>query len=167
MRRTRPAAVILLAVLLAAGCASDTAGHGGTGDPTGRVADQIRIVAIALGGGGARGDSQVRAFVNDHYCRIIDRDRRGPCPVRPIPAAVQRGVLTVVGDEYRFVSRTPRPSLKQPVVALGAPVIRGDTATIALDSQCGPLCGSGVRIHLHRDAGRWHEVGQRETDWIS
>ncbi len=163
--------MIALATALAiAGCASGSAGHGRTGGPTDkgdRLADQIQIVAIALGGGGSRDDTQVRTYVDDHYCRIIDRSRRGPCAVRPIPAAVRLDVLRQVGPSYRFVSRTPDPSRTQTVAALGAPVIRGDTATIAVDSMCGPLCGAGMRIHLHRDGGRWHEVGSRETDWIS
>jgi hypothetical protein len=80
---------------------------------------------------------------------------------------VRREVLGVVGPAYRFVSRRPNPSRTQTVAALGAPVVRGDTATIAVDSMCGPLCGAGQRIHLHRVAGGWHEVGNRETDWIS
>lgn len=175
MGRTRLGCAVLLA-LLAAACGSSPAGRSPSGGPTSGgptgaadpLADQIAIVAIALGGTpGAHTRPPVHTFVDDRYCRIVDTDRRAPCPVRPIPAAVRQGVLRIVGGGYRFVAHTPEPSRNQVVAALGAPVIRGDTATIAVDSMCGPLCGSGTSIHLRRDAGRWHQVGPRETDWIS
>ena len=169
MRRTRLGSAVLLA-LLAAACGSGPAGRPPGGGPSGAdpLADQIKIVAIALGGTpGAHTRPRVHIYVDDHYCRIVDTERRGPCVVRPIPAVVRQGVLRIVGTGFRFVPHPPEPSRTQVVAALGAPVIRGDTATIAVDSLCGPLCGSGTSIHVRRDAGRWHEVGPRETDWIS
>jgi hypothetical protein len=168
VRPTRCASGALLALLVASGCGSGrTGGHGGSGgiDP---IADQTQIVALALGGGkGAGTHSPTRVYVDERYCRIIDAGRRGPCSVRPIPDQVRAGVLKVVGSAYRFVGQRPEPSRTRIVVALGAPVIRGDSATIAMDSMCGPLCGSGTTIQLRRDAGRWHEVGERKNDWIS
>jgi hypothetical protein len=107
-------------------------------------------------------------WVRDRLCdHLIELDKRGPCPSAPIPVELQIEIRGLVGSHVHFVAEPPQASLEHPVVVLGAVRRTGDRAELAVDTQCGPLCGRGDTLILRRTASGWHTVGHTGLSWIS
>jgi hypothetical protein len=61
--------------------------------------------------------------------------------------------------------RLQRPEDDCAVLTLSTPAFAGDTAFVAVDFACGPICGNGGIYALQRREGQWQLVGIGDT-WI-
>jgi hypothetical protein len=61
--------------------------------------------------------------------------------------------------------RLQRPNDDCALLSLSIPAVAGDTAFVALNFACGPVCGNGGIYALQRRDDGWHVVGVGDT-WI-
>jgi hypothetical protein len=97
----------------------------------------------------------------------IDTGRRGTCHAGPIPPRLQQQIRGITGPHVVFTDRVPPPTLDAAVVRLGTITFERRRALVAIDSSCGPLCGSGQTDIVVRRGAAWEVVGTTGLSWIS
>lgn len=127
------------------------------------------IYAAALSGGARTRPLRNLVFVRDHICGDIPHEPGTACSGAAIPDGVQDAVTSVLGPEVRFLTTPPAPvELGDPtVVTFGTLRVRGSTAHLGMETQCGPLCGEGETLLLELHGGHWAVVGATGPRWIS
>lgn len=134
--------------------------------PPTRGPDIADIYLDVLGGPRVSSSHEVRVL--DRECADVPSRPTVDCQGPPIPARVQARVVAEVGSHLRFVASVEWPTdIGQPaIVGFGPLHVSGTSATLGVESVCGPLCGSGDRRTFAVRDGRWVQVGSEPT-WIS
>lgn len=138
------------------------------------VSNQAQLYAAALGERSPVASRLRRVtYLVARFCTgMIDIGHRGPCRAGPIPTELQRQLRALAGPNLKITAHPPPvdPQRRFPravVVQFGTPVVRGDTARLAVDYRCGPMCGRGDTLLLTRADGRWAVTGRTGPGWSS
>lgn len=168
MRTRRIGPLLATAAMLIAACASGQQVGRSAPHPTAAPAPRLASVFVAALGNHPRPPDGGSTLVVDHT--VCSRALGvPPCPPTPIPADVQAEIRAALGPDVRFVPEPPSAvaSGKRLVITLGPPHIDGDRATISVEILCGPLCGEGSTLVLHRLGDTWVRTGTEGRSWIS
>lgn len=150
----------------------DAAGGTGFGDTSVHTAVhtavsgpvQAAIYAAALSGAARP------IWVRNHICDQVPASPATPqCRDAPIPVAVQRQVVDLLGGAVRFAGQPSVPELPRggTVVGFGPLRVRGDRARLGMETVCGGLCGQGETLVLRMRDGRWQVAGSVGPRWVS
>lgn len=110
----------------------------------------------------------------NHICRYVATGT-GPCDAQPIPAAVQREVLTAAPAQppVRFVAdkadagASPVAGRDIIVLTFGPSKITGETALLPVETYCGFNCVQGLTLVLTITHGRWQVTGTTGVMYVS
>jgi hypothetical protein len=159
--------IVLIAVAAVAGCTSAATYHPprSSAPPQHLFATAAVFVAV-LRPHTANGSVLTYVFESTVCSQAL---RQPPCSPVPIPTSIQDQVSGALGPDVIFTAKPPtRLSPGGPiVVTLGAPHIVGDRATVAVETNCGPLCGEGQILVLGRRGDAWVRTGTTGQSWIS
>lgn len=144
-----------------------------TRSPTAAESQDALIYAAVLGGHSDTASGLRRVvYLRDMFCTgMIDIGKRGPCTAGPIPVPLRRELVHLVGPGLHITANPPMPDPRYStarivVVQLGSINRVGPTARVAVDWQCGSLCGRGETVVLGKVGGSWVVTGHRSA-WIS
>src|SRR5690242_78376 len=195
LRRSAVRVVVLVAAAgLATGCSSTTTSPGrsalttsapassvpastvpvATPSPTSGASQDALIYAAVLGGHSDTASGLRRVvYLRDMFCAgMIDIGKRGPCTAGPIPMQLRHELVRLVGPGLHITANPPMPDPRYStarivVVQLGSINRVGSTARVAVDWQCGSLCGHGETVVLGKQGGSWIVTGHSRSAWIS
>jgi hypothetical protein len=148
-----------------------SSGRSAAGQSSG-ASDAARVYAVVIGGPRTAASGRTSAtpiYVPNEFCTgLMDlHGSRGPGAPGPIPADLQAQIRGIVGPRLHFVASPPQPSYDARVVTIGTATIDGDRAQVAVDMECGPLCGPGETTILTRSGDQWRATGSTGPGWIS
>ncbi|MEP7019340.1 MAG: hypothetical protein ABI808_01720 [Pseudonocardiales bacterium] len=110
----------------------------------------------------------------DHSCTNVVNAFVGPCDPLPIPAAIQRAVLTLLPKappaQFLHVAKDYQPTQRpgsEEFITFGRVSITGHSARLPVAVQCGFDCATGATLVLVEKHGAWTVTGMTGPIWIA